>query len=150
MEVCRVGDNGSPYMLVDQDDADVLPRLRVLLKRLLDLSRLGLSVDDEEVPLGVRAGGHMLESGVSAEILPTSFCNQSYRVGRRGGPGSGRAERTPMPARRRPVTESCDVLGRLRRGRWTGWAGVKLASSPMTAMNSRSLKSAKPAAADIV
>lgn len=49
-----------------------------------------------------------------------------------------------MPARRRPVTESCDVLGRLRRGRWTGWAGVKLASSPMTAMNCRSLKSARP------
>lgn len=50
----------SPYVLVYQDDANVLPRLCVFLERLLDLVRVGLIVDDEEVPLRVRAGGHML------------------------------------------------------------------------------------------
>lgn len=104
-------------MLVYEDDANVLPRLRVLLKGLLDLARLGLVVDDEEVPL---SGGHMLGrvgiSGGGQRIVKAPFL---FRVGL----GEMGRKRTPMPARRRPVTESCDVLGGLRR--WAaGGAGA--------------------------
>lgn len=71
-------------MLVDQNDTDILPRLCEVLKRLLDLSRLGLSVDDEEVPLGVRAGSHMLRPDVSVDILQIYFCSMFLSSGLRG------------------------------------------------------------------
>lgn len=45
-------------MLVYEDDADVLPQLGVLLEGRLDLLRVGLVVNDEEVSLAI---GHMLE-----------------------------------------------------------------------------------------
>lgn len=55
------GKGGLPHMLVDENDADILPREREVLKGLLDLRRLRLGVNNKEVSLGRRAGGHMLQ-----------------------------------------------------------------------------------------
>lgn len=58
-------------MLVYEDDSDILPRLRILLKHILNLSRIGLAVNDEEVPLWRWAGGHMLRGlEVSRDVAP--------------------------------------------------------------------------------
>lgn len=48
------------YVLVDQDDANVLALGRKALKRRLDGRSVGLAVDDEEVLLLVRTSAHML------------------------------------------------------------------------------------------
>jgi hypothetical protein len=42
-------------VLVDQQHGNVFPLLSEVLEGLLDSRRFGLGVDDEEVPLGVRA-----------------------------------------------------------------------------------------------
>lgn len=52
-------------MLVDQDNADILPLLSEALERRLDGGRLRLAVDDQEVLLGVGAGRDMLDELVS-------------------------------------------------------------------------------------
>ena len=71
------GTRGSPYVLVYEDDSNILPRLRILLKGILDLSGVGLSVDDEEVPLRRGAGGHMLR-GLDVSGDSTSFRGLSW------------------------------------------------------------------------
>ena len=79
-------------MLVDEDDADVLPRLGERLEGALDGRRLGLVVNNEKVLLRLCAGCDMLfEKRVSSAW---------YR------PRARLSVLTPMPARRRPVTES--------------------------------------------
>lgn len=42
-------------MLVDQNDGNILSLLCEVAKRFLDRRCLGLGVDDQEVPLGIRA-----------------------------------------------------------------------------------------------
>ena len=51
---------GRTYMLIDQQNSNVFPIMRIPIKRLLDLGGLGLGIDDEEILLGIRRGGHML------------------------------------------------------------------------------------------
>jgi hypothetical protein len=53
-------ESGGTNMLVDEDDANIVSRLREVLKRILDLFRLGLRVDDKEVPLLRWTCGYML------------------------------------------------------------------------------------------
>lgn len=78
---------GLPYVLVYEDDSDILPRLRILLKGLLDLSRVGLAVDNEEVPLRRGAGGHML-SGLDVSGDAASFVGLCVAfIGRSRGMG---------------------------------------------------------------
>lgn len=48
-------------MLVDQEHGDVLALLGEVLEGPLNLRVLGLAVHDEEVPLGVRWIGDMLQ-----------------------------------------------------------------------------------------
>lgn len=77
-------------MLVYEDDPDVLSLLRILLKGLLDLSRVGLAVDDEEVPLRCGASGHMLSgSDVSEDATSSRGLPQLSSAGRAGVRGGG-------------------------------------------------------------
>lgn len=51
------------YMLVDEQDGNVLPLLGELVERGLDSGRLGLAVNDKEVLLVVRRRCDMLIAG---------------------------------------------------------------------------------------
>lgn len=81
-------------MLVDQHNANVFPLGRESLKCLLDGRGIRLGVDNEEVLLRVWRGRDMLPSGISHD--------------RAHGEAS---KLTPIPARSRPVTESCCRCG---------------------------------------
>jgi hypothetical protein len=48
-------------MLIDQDNSDIFPLLCEVLKGTLNLRGLGLGIDDEEVSLGVRRIGDVLD-----------------------------------------------------------------------------------------
>jgi hypothetical protein len=78
-------------MLVYEQNGDVFAVLREALKGSFNGGVLGLLVDDEEVLLGVWRSGDVL-----------------FGVDQSGDSKAGTAGlRTPTPARRRPVTESC-------------------------------------------
>jgi hypothetical protein len=49
------------HMLIDQDNSDIFPLLCEVLKGALNLRSLGLGLDDEEVSLGVRRIGDVLD-----------------------------------------------------------------------------------------
>jgi hypothetical protein len=55
-----------PYVLVDEDNGNVLAFLGEAVKGLLDGVSLGLVVDDEVVLLSIRRVGDMLHSEVRA------------------------------------------------------------------------------------
>lgn len=57
----RKGKKQGTYMLVDQQDANVLPLTREVVECLLDCGGFGLGVDDEEVALRVWRVGYMLD-----------------------------------------------------------------------------------------
>lgn len=87
-------------MLVDEDDADVRPRLSEILEGLLDRPCFRLVVDDEEVPLLRGTARHVLhlqrlESARRDKVLRVTGAPSKEEVG----------PLTPTPARRRPVTE---------------------------------------------
>lgn len=113
-------------MLVDQDDADVLALLGEGIKGGLDGRRLGLAVDDQEVLLRVGRVGDMLRVPVFSSKCPCMRGNRPEGEEEHcvlHGPlvaAGGGAQLTPIPASRRPVTESyfpgavsARVLGRL-------------------------------------
>ena len=73
---------GVTDVLVDQDNADILPLLSEALERRLDGRRLRLAVDDQEVLLGVGAGRDMLDELVSQAlhaVLPGRYSHQCLR-----------------------------------------------------------------------
>jgi len=90
-------------MLVDEDDANVVSRLREVLKCILDLFRLGLRVDDKEVPLLRWACSYVLYFLLHQyQEYTSSGIERIMGRFRKGGGGTI----TPIPASRRPVTES--------------------------------------------
>lgn len=76
-------------MLVDEQDTNILPLTRELVESGLDGSSIGLGVYNKEVLLRVWWTG---------DVLFESVCGSS--TSRRGN------AHTPMPASKRPVTES--------------------------------------------
>ena len=76
-------------MLVDEQDTNILPLTCELVESSLDSSSIGFRVYDKEVLLGVWWVGDMLFESV---------CRR-YRL-KKG------IDHTPMPASKRPVTES--------------------------------------------
>lgn len=48
-------------MLIDEDNSNIFPLLCEVLKGALNLRGLGLGIDDEEVSLGVRRIGDVLD-----------------------------------------------------------------------------------------
>ena len=59
-----------PYMLIYEQDCNVLSVVCVSVKCLLDRAGLGLGVDDEEVLLGVWWLGNMLIDDISTRLIP--------------------------------------------------------------------------------
>lgn len=53
-------------MLVYQENGDILSFLREVLERFLDRGGLGLRVDHEEIPLGIRSVRHMLSNRIKS------------------------------------------------------------------------------------
>lgn len=85
----------SPYMLVYEQDSNILSIMCIPVERLLDCRCLRLRVDHQEVLLGIRWLSDMLLRSISQ----SSFHRKPIDLGDLGG-------RTPMPASSRPVTES--------------------------------------------
>ena len=107
-------------MLVDQQHSDILSLLREVLKCLFNRLSVGLRVHDKKVPLGIWAVGDVLRT---CELL-NGFCRWESVV------------HTPMPARRRPVTELEEFSDAFRTGGYRMESNYS--SSPMTARNCRS------------
>jgi hypothetical protein len=83
-------------MLIDKEDGNVFSLGGVEVKSSLDRGIIGLLVDNEEVLGGVGRGRNVLNSvSISMEAVSRSL---------------GIDVHTPTPARRRPVTESCDKV----------------------------------------
>jgi len=82
-------------MLIYQQNGNVLPRLGEPVKSCFNGGGFGLLIDDEKVLLGVWSWHNMLRARQSAIETHTELLS-SYL--------------TPTPARRRPVTESCERL----------------------------------------
>lgn len=93
----------STYMLIDQQNPNILPLRRKPHKRIVNILCLRLGVYDEEVLLRVRRGGDVL--------LRWAISTPSSSL---VGSGYGLREHTPTPARSNPVTESCRQLARHR------------------------------------
>lgn len=83
-------------MLVNQENGDILSFLREVLERFLDRGGLGLGVDHEEIALGIRSVRHMLSNRIKSGSHDVLLRRDAFRLSR---------GLTPMPARRRPVTE---------------------------------------------
>lgn len=122
-------------VLVDQDDANVFPFLGESVKGRLDGGRFCPAVDDEKVLLRICAGGDMLS------IVSSPSCEAINKGSERGlgstHPDAGEEEPRNrvlglrQPCRLAPVG-GAHVIGQ----------AVARTSSPMTARNCRSLKSA--------
>lgn len=87
-------------MLIDEHNSNILPLTRERIECALDRRSFGPGVDNEEVLLGVRGVGDVL----------FIFINTGLHFSGVGG------ERTPTPANRMPVTESCVALVLVREG----------------------------------
>lgn len=83
-------------MLVDQHNSDILPLPSELVESLLDGRLFGFGVDDQVVLLRVRCVGHMLDM-----LLANAVSIRGNSIAR-----------TPTPANKMPVTESCGMLAR--------------------------------------
>ncbi len=119
-------------MLVDQDNANVLALRGEPIKGRLDGRALRLVVHHQEVLGGVCARGHMLtELG--------SVHERQYQE-------RARESHTPIPASSSPVTESYYTHRQPPALCGISLRGSPATSSPMTARNCRSLKSAWVAA----
>lgn len=127
-------------MLVDQDDANVLSILGKSVKRRFDGRRVRLVVHDEEVLFGVGASSDVLRGfWFSFERCSwICFCSRRLCYLRRY---LRAASPLLSPAR---VSEVSVSMNGLRLRFLAGRIGrlVRLTSSPMTARNSRFLKSA--------
>jgi hypothetical protein len=104
------------YVLVDQHNSDILPLPSELVESLLDGRLFGFGVDDQVVLLRVRCVGHMLNM-LLANVV--SIRDNSIA-------------RTPTPANKMPVTESCGMLARDPSLRKTGRRKPHLRSPPGT------------------
>lgn len=95
-------------MLVDQDDSNVFPGCKAL-KRRFDGCSFCLVVDDEKVLLRFGAGSDMLCTCVRQAgyfFRRWHFCNDLERARESHSSSIRQVLLTPMPASKRPVTES--------------------------------------------
>lgn len=119
-------------VLVDQDDADVFPVVGESVKSRLDGGGVRLAVDNEEILLGVGAGSDMLcLVNVSVYTVSVGILGCTY------------ADACEEQSGHRVLANVSDcssprIAIELRDRAWTG----RPTSSPMTARNCRSLKSA--------
>ena len=88
-------------MLVNKQNANILPLAREAIERLLNRMCFRLGIDNKKVLLRVWRVGNVLFSVNASSLRWTQFW-----LGRR----------TPMPARRRPVTESCQSISMNQTG----------------------------------
>lgn len=100
IERVRITHCSITYMLVDEQDGDILSLLREAVECFFDRRGLRLRVYDQKVSLRVRAICDVLQRRVSC----WSHAANVLRF------GHFRVTRTPIPARRSPVTE-LHVLG---------------------------------------
>lgn len=84
-------------MLVDENDSNILPLLSEGLECSLDFGCFGLRVDDKEVSLRIRRIGNVLYPELISVRQELWIEEEAGRLRTMG--------HTPIPARRRPVTE---------------------------------------------
>lgn len=113
-------------MLIDQDDPDVFSFFGEFLECRFDGSGVGLAVDNEEVLLRIGASGDVLRTMVSIAIPIFSDSSGLIHQHRQAGALS-----------LSPASLVSKAVGRRPR-----YGRCLLTSSPMTARNWRSLKSA--------
>lgn len=86
-------------MLIYEHNGNILPLLRELVKSMFNGRVIRLLINNEEVFLRIRRVGYMLFTFVSEHIRSAiaRYCCFAD-------------QRTPTPARRMPVTESCFLV----------------------------------------
>jgi hypothetical protein len=90
---------GQAYMLVDQEDCNVLPIPGISVKSLFDRRFFCLGIDNKKVLLGIWRRCNMLTVDLSTMLI--SSRHPIAELGALDG------IHTPIPASSKPVTESC-------------------------------------------
>lgn len=132
------GSLGTTYMLVDKDNANVLALRRKAFKGRLDGRIVRLVVNDKKVLLRIWAGCYMLQKTISTVCRRSERCSKSWYL-HRCQPAAILSQ-SPKHEVSWLILENSAFLD--------SFNACALTSSPITARNCRSLKSA--AKADIV